>query len=164
MLLGTENWGLVALGGIVALIANIFYMLGGTTNFSKVLRRYIGTFLLALITNITAIILSVWSWQFILIYPCLIGAFSLPYGADTTGEKILKRVIFALGTNISILCGIWALGFPMMGWIVLSLGVFIGLSSVVLGVWNPFNSATAEQFLISQILTLFIPFIPFIKK
>lgn len=160
----TENWGLIAFSGVASLVASILYMLGGTVGFTKALRRYGATFFLAVMSNINAIVMGVWSWQFILIYPALIGGFSLGYGASTTGEKILKRTIFALGSLSAIIFGLWGLGFPVMGWLVLGLAILIGLTSVVMGVFNPFNNAPLEQYLICQVLTLFIPFISFISK
>jgi hypothetical protein len=160
---GTEQIWLVAMGGFLAFLANVMYMMGGTEGFGKWWRRFIGSCLLALSATLVAIMLAKWSWQYILMWPCLIGGFSLGYGGKTTIEKVLKRSVFALGVLTACICGAWAVGFTISAWVVVGLALVTGLTSVVLGVFNPFSNAPLEQFIISQVLTLYVPFWAFVN-
>jgi len=162
--MGTENIWLIIILGFMAFVANSLYAMGGTEGFGKWLRRYLASFILAVAANGAAIYLTVWTWQYIFIYPCLIGGFSLGYGANTTWEKILKRGIFALGVLTACFCGFWATGATILGWIVVGLAFLTGVTSVVLGVINPFNNAPLEQFIICQVLCLYIPYWAFLGK
>ena len=161
--MGTEEWGLVAIGGFLAFCANVFYMWGGTEGFDKWWRRFVGAFTLAYSANIIAIYLGSWSWQYLLFFPCFVAGFSLGYGGATTPEKIAKRVIYSLCILLSCVAGLFATGFSGAGLLVAGLAVLTGLTSVVLGVFNPFNSARVEEFIIAQVLTLYIPFWAYIK-
>ena len=162
--MGTEDIWLIALGGFAGFISNVLYMMGGTTGFGgKWVRRFMGTFVLALSCNLIAVYLQNWVWQFILVWPCLILGMSLGYGGDSYWVKAYKRTIFALGVLSAVLIGVWAAGFTLSGWIVFGLAILVGSGSVILGVLNPFKNAPLEQFLVSQVLTLFIPFLAFIN-
>lgn len=163
---GAENWGLVALGGFMAFIANILYMWGGTTmswGGQKWLRRFLGSFVLAAAASVIAWQLSAWKWQYLLMYPCLAAGFSLGYGADTTKEKIFRRAMFAAGVWTACIVGAWCIGFSSSALLVLKVSLVVGMSSVALGVWNPFTNAPLEQFLISQLLCMFVPFWAFVR-
>ena len=163
---GAEDWGIVALGGFAAFLANVLYMWGGTEMVwggQKWLRRYLGSFVLALAASGIAFYLGVWSWKYLLMYPALAIGFSLGYGADTTMGKILRRSVFALGSLTACLVGAWAVGFTGAALLVLGVATIVGMTSVALGVWNPFKNAPLEQFLISQLLCMFIPFWGFIS-
>ncbi|HDP36992.1 MAG TPA: hypothetical protein ENN27_03890 [Candidatus Atribacteria bacterium] len=159
---GTEDWGLVILGGFSALLGNCLYQLGGTVGFGKWLRRFVASFIIALGSNLIAIFNSTWTWQFILIWPCLIGGFSIGYGANTMPKKILRRILYATGVLMACFCGLWATGFTTSGWVMFSLACITGSASVILGVRNPFTSARVEEFLVCQVLTLYIPFWGFV--
>ena len=113
---GQEQIWLIALGGFLSFGGNVLYMMGGTAGFGKWYRRFIGAFVIASSTNIIAAVNGVWAWQYILIFPSLIGGFSLGYGANTTGEKIIKRSLFALGCIFAGIFGLWATGFTGFGW------------------------------------------------
>lgn len=163
---GTENWGLVAFGGSMSLFASILYMWGGTEmswGGQKWLRRFLGSFILALAASVVAIVLAKWDWRYLLLYPCLWGGFSLGYGGKTTFVKVLKRTAFAFGTLTACVVGAWILQWSVSALVVLGLCFVTGLTSVVLGVVNPFNNAPLEQYLICQVLTLYVPFWAFIK-
>lgn len=165
-IMGPENIWLVALGGLAAFIANVLYMVGGTKmsfGGQKWIRRFLGSFILAGAANGIAAALNAWVWQYLLIWPCLIGGFSLGYGSDLWWVRVWKRSIFALGVITAVFVGVWATGFTVSGWIVFGLAVVISATSVVLGVLNPFKNAPLEQFLISQVLTLFVPFLAWIR-
>ena len=77
--------------------------------------------------------------------------------------KIYKRAVFALGVLMACVVGAWIAGFSVAAWIVLGLSFLTGLTSVILGVFNPFSNAPLEQFLICQVLCLFVPFWAFVK-
>jgi len=158
---GAEQWGIVALGGFLAFLANVLYQLGGISN--KWIRRYVASFVLALSANLMAIFLVCWTWQYILMWPCLIAGFSLGYGGDETWYKILRRTVYALGVLTACFAGLWATGFTSSGWVIIGLSVLTGLTSVVLGVINPFNSARLEEFLVCQVLCLYVPWWAFVK-
>jgi len=159
---GTEGWGLVALGGLMAFVSNMFYMWGGTEGFGKWWRRFVGSSVLAASTNIIAACLGLWMWQYLLFFPALMIGFSMGYGGDSTLEKVLRRTIYAVGILSSCAIGLWATGFTAAGWTVTALACVTGLTSVALGVFNPFKSARVEEFLVSQVLTLYIPFWPYV--
>ena len=165
---GPENIWLIALGGGASFIASVLYMVGGTNmggsfGGQKWLRRYIATFILAAAANGIAIALSVWSWQLILMWPCLIGGFSLGYGGDSTAEKAIKRAVFAAGALSACMVGVWYAGFTGAAWLVFGIAGAIAATSVLLGVFNPFNNAPLEQYLICQVLTLFVPWWALVK-
>ena len=158
--MGIENVWLIAIVGFCAFISNVFYMLGGTDGFGKWWRRFLGSFILACASNFLAVYLQNWTWEYLLIYPCLIAGFSLGYGGN---NKWLKRSVFALGVLSALFVGVIICDFCAMAWIVFGLGCLVSVASVVLGVINPFTSSPAEQFIISQILTLFVPWIALIS-
>lgn len=160
---GSENIWLVALCGLSSLVGSVLYMLGGTAGWGLLTRRLGGASALTLGANVAAVVLGVWSWQYLFLLPLLWGGFALPYGASTTIEKVIKRLIFALGVTASCFMGVWAHNFSGSSWIVFGLAVVTGLGSIVLGVINPLVDATAEQFLICGLLTMYVPFLPFCK-
>jgi hypothetical protein len=160
---GTEEWGLVAIGGGAVFLSAVFYMWGGTAGFGKFWRRFVGSFVLTLSTNLLAIFKGVWAWQLLLIWPALIIAFGLPYGSDTFWGKAVKRAVFALGNVSAGFFGYWAMGMPTFGIGILIFQLFIGSGSIYLGVKNPYKNAPLEQFLICILLTLTIPFWAFVK-
>ena len=167
---GPENIWLVAIGGAAALVANILYMIGGSDmdgdgpmTGQKWLRRFIASSILALVANLIAMFMQVWHWQYLLFWPILSIGFSLGYGADTVAERVLKRTLCALAIVSCCAAGAWVHQFTAMSLIVGGLSVFSGIASVVLGVLNPFNNAPLEQFLVCQVLTLYVPFWAFVK-
>lgn len=160
---GTENIWLVALGGFGAYLGNLCYMAGGTSGFGKWWRRFLGSFILACSANVVALVLHLWVWQYLLMWPCLIGGMSLGYGSNKLWIKVAKRTLFALGVIMACVVGAWIAHWSGYAWVVLSLAIFTGLTSVVLGVLNPFTNAPLEQFIICQVLTLYVPFWSFIR-
>jgi hypothetical protein len=164
--MGPEQIWLITLGGFAAFLCNVLYMVGGT-GFDgkgyKWLRRFVGAGILACAANGIAIYMQAWVWQYLLMIPSLIIGFSMGYGGDTTIEKVLKRSLCAVGILAACFIGLWATGFTAMGWAVMVMAGVIGGTSVVMGVWNPWNNAPLEQFLICQVLTLFVPFWCFVK-
>ena len=161
--MGTEDIWLIALGGFGSLISNICYMAGGTEGFGKWWRRFLGSFILSLSASLIALYLNSWSWKYLLMYPALAVGMSLGYGGDKQLTKILKRSLFAFGVLTACFIGAWICGFSVSSLIVLGLAIITGLTSVVLGVFNPFKNAPLEQFIISQVLTLYVPWWAFIS-
>jgi hypothetical protein len=160
---GTENVILVAIGGFSTFLACVAYMLGGTSGFGLWWRRFLGVFFLGCGTNLVAGMLGVWVWPYLLFFPLLGVGMSLGYGADTTIGKIIKRTIFALGVLSCCVIGMWVHTFSIFSIVIGILALLIGLGSIVLGVVNPFNNAPVEQYLICQVLTLFVPFWGFVR-
>ena len=163
---GVEDWGIVALGGFAGFLANVFYMWGGTEmswGGKKWLRRFLGSFVLAGAASGIAAYLGVWTWKYLLMFPVLAIGFSLGYGAPTTIGKIIRRSVFAAGVLMACVIGAWSVGFTTASLLVLGISVIVGMTSVALGVWNPFKNAPLEQFLICQLLCMFVPFWGFIS-
>jgi hypothetical protein len=160
---GTEGWGLIAFGGLLALVSNVFYMWGGTKGFGLFWRRFVGAAILAGSTSFIAGQTSSWVPQYLAFYPCLILGFSLGYGGDENWKKIIRRYAYATGVLSCCLFGMWAKSFSADSIVVVVLASIIGLTSVIMGVFNPFKSARLEEFLIAQVLTLFIPFWALVK-
>ena len=163
--MGPENIWVVAIGGFCSFVASVLYAIGGTEmsfGGKKWIRRYLGSFILALGANIVAFMIGEWSWKLLLMYPCLIGGMSLGYGGDKTSTKVLKRAIFALGCLSACMVGVWYCGWVLAAWIVFGIAFVVASVSVVLGVWNPFKNAPLEQYIICQVLTMFVPFWAFV--
>jgi len=162
--MGPENIWLIAIGGGASLISCILYMMGGTTPFKKFWRRFIGSFVLAAAASFIAIWVAKWDWRYLLFYPILAAGFSLGYGGSTVIEKVIKRTIFALAVLGCCIVGLWVNQFNMFSWVVTGLAFITGLTSVVLGVINPFNNAPLEQYLICQVLTMYVPWWSMIRQ
>lgn len=160
---GQEQIWLVALGCAALIIGDILYMMGGTSGFGKWYRRILGSFIIVSSTNIIAIVNGKWSWQYAVMYPFLIIGFSMGYDAETTWGKVFKRLLFAISCVSVGIFGLWATGFTAFGWGVLTLQFLVGLGSIYLGVVNPYGNAPVEQFLICTLITMTIPFWPYIK-
>lgn len=157
-----EGWHIVAFAGLLAFVSNVLYMLGGTDGFSKWVRRVLGAFTLATGANLVALFNYCWTWQYLLFFPALFIGFSMGYGGEDVLTKIIRRSIYAIGILLSCIIGLWATGFTFGGYVLTVLAVITGLTSVALGVLNPFKSARAEEFLVCQVLTMYIPFWPYV--
>ncbi len=160
---GTEGWGLIALGGFLGLLSNIAYMWGGTEGFTKIWRRFVGASILAGGANLLALINSCWVWQYMAFGPCLMLGFSLGYSGDSFWHMVARRTVFALGVLSACVFGMWAKDWSSASITVGILAFVIGMTSVVLGVLNPFKSARLEEFLVSQVLTMFVIFWCYVK-
>lgn len=165
---GPEEIWLVA-GGFVALcIGLVLYMIGGTDmgpgmGGQKWIRRFLGSFIIVGATNIVALLKGVWNYPLIFMWGALIGGFSLPYGSDTLWGKITKRIVFALGCIATSFFGYWAMGFPAFGLGIIIFQTIVGLTSVYLGVKNPYSNAPLEQGMICLLLTLTTPFWAYVR-
>lgn len=161
----TENTGLVSFDIAIIAVSAILYMLGGTAmsfGGQKWIRRFLASFLLAVAVNVTALVIGKWTWQYTLTWPALIFGFSLGYGADRFFTKIVRRSVYALGViSASVFC-LWAINWSIMGIGILICQVVLGGISVFLGVKNPYSNPPVEQAIICLLLTMFIPFWPFV--
>lgn len=160
---GTENWGLVAFGLVLWVVSAVLYVLGGTEGFRKWYRRFLASFLLAVAANVIALVLGKWNYWYALMWPALIGGFSLPYGANTMGKKILQRSVYGAGVLMASVFGAFATGWTdhAVGMIVMQ--TVLMACSVYLGVDNPLQYATLEQAFISLLLTFTLPFWAMVK-
>lgn len=160
---GQEFIWLVALAGLMQCAASIMYAMGGTKGFGLVWRRYIGSGLIAAALNIVALAVHNWHWQYILVYPALIGGFVLPYKGDTIWQKIIKRTIFFVACMGSSVFCLWASGFSGAGIGVMICQFMLGSFSVFFGSCNPWDDAPVEQFFVCEALTLFLFAWPWVK-
>jgi len=165
---GVENWGLAVFAGVLALIGSMFYVWGGTEDTptpklaGKYWRRFIGSAVIGLAPALISLILGMWDWRYILMYPGLVIVFSLGYGGDTQTKKIIRRTIFAIGCVAVGLIGVWIHQWNDVSRCIMIMQAVIGFGSIYLGVKNPYKSAPVEQFLVCLLLTVTIPFWPWI--
>lgn len=136
---------------VVFLCAGL-YAWGGMEN--KPLRRYVAP-------AVCSATMAVSSRSFVplLAYPPMVGALSIGYGAEDTGTKIIKRLIYGLAVGLSgsiynIFCAIRG---DRKRWILVgSQIVLMAAVSIIFGVFNPFPDARTEE----TILGLFAFLIP----
>lgn len=132
------------------------YGLGGTEGWGKWIRRYIGPVWILLGIWIFANLQGTFNaWQ--LLYPALLCAsLHLGYGGDNVKRKIIRRSIYGLAIAIAslplaVISGMWLL-YCIHAVVCVSM-------SVLLGVFNPTDSARSEETIIStmsSILPLFM--------
>jgi len=154
----SETWlGTIPLIGLIVMaIGSWFYMSGGRNGKWK--RRFVGSLLCASAVWIESLLLSVFNFWQLLVYPFTILYFSLGYGSDVLLTKIIKRlivVIFSLATGI-IMC----LTIGGSAWIILPLQVVIAAGSIWLGIKNPIPAAPEEFFvcLLLNVCNIMYPF------
>lgn len=134
----------------------LFYGLGGTEGFGKWIRRYVGPLWMGCGLWMFASFQGTFNaWQ--LLYPLLLSAsLHIGYGGDDTSTKIRKRFIYGLAIAIAAL----PLAVISGLWLLYSIHVVVCVSmSVLLGVFNPTDSARSEETLIacfSSVLPLFL--------
>lgn len=139
------NLGMLASIGLgVCVLDTFLWMLGGRSN--KFIRRYIGSFLQTLAINILSIFTATWAWQFVLALGPEIGSRSMGYGGDTTGEKILRRSVFAIGSLLAGAFLAWGVGFNAKTITLLICQAVASIVSIILGVKNPLPAAVEEVF------------------
>lgn len=61
-------------------LSTLLYSLGGRAH--KWLRRFVASLVLAVTVNVCSVVMDVWSWPQVLIYPCLIFGFCNGYSAN----------------------------------------------------------------------------------
>lgn len=120
------------------------WMLGGRSGKWK--RRFIGSFIQTLGINILAIISGTWVWQFAASVVPEVASRCLGYGGDSTGEKIIRRTVFALGSLAVGVLLAYGAGFNGKA---ITLLICQGVSSsisIILGIKNPLPAAIEEVF------------------
>ena len=113
-------------------------------------RRFIGSLICATAVWVGLLLVGRFKWPVLGLYPLLMIAFSLGYGAEVLLDKIVKR-----GLVVACLCLSGVLMAYVLGgrsWQILPLQVFIGLGSIYLGVKNPIQAA-GEEFFVCLLLT-----------
>ena len=110
-------------------------------------RRYLGSFVQILGINIISIITGTWVWQFALSLVPEIASRCLGYSGNTTGEKVLKRVIFATGSLAVGVILAWGVGFngKVIGLLICQ--VIASIVSVILGIKGILPAAVEEVFI-----------------
>lgn len=146
--------------GLGLLIASTLYWIGGRDGTSKLWRRLGGAFILALTVNLSSLFLGNWEIIYLLVFPCLFAGFSMGYGGDNLLAKIIRRTLYAIGVTGSGL--IFAFTIGGAAWGIFIFHAIIGLTSVWLGVRNPFH-AVAEEWAICMVLNLGLIFYPFVR-
>lgn len=132
-------------------IFGAFWAIGGSGEFwggQKWIRRFLAPALLCL----WAFMRSGFDWRYLIQMPLMMGASTLPYGADDTATKWLLRGLFgvangAAANTANLLRKRWLIsGFSF---------VLIVASSIAFGVYNPLD-AMGEQFLIGAFISFFV--------
>lgn len=135
-------------------IAGIFaalWAIGGSGDFwggQKWIRRFLGPAVLC----VWAFVRSGFNWRYLIQMPLMMGASTLPYGADDLGIKWLLRGLFGLVNGVSAnVTNFW-----MRRWLVSGFSfVLILAASIAFGVYNPLP-AMWEQFVIGCIIAFFV--------
>jgi len=140
----TETWlGTIPfIGTVILAFGCLLYMLGGRDGKWK--RRFIGSLICATAIWVETLLLSVFTWKQLAVYPLLAIAFSLGYGAEIPIIKIIKRSIVVL---CSLLTGLlFCLTIGHTAWLILPIQVVVAAVSIWLGVKNPIPAAAEEYF------------------
>ena len=156
-----ETWlGTIPLFGTLILAVGCwFYMLGGRD--AKWLRRFIGSLICSTAIWIESLLLGVFNFWHLLVYPLTITYFSLGYGSEIPLIKIIKRsivVICSLTTGL-----VFCLTIGGSAWIILPIQVVIAAVTIWLGVKNPIPAA-AEEYFVCLFLTVCNLMYPFASK
>ena len=115
----------------------LLYGLGGISN--KWIRRFVAPIVLMAGMFFLSSEFSLW---YLLYTPLLIGALTLPYGADTTGTKVIKRLIVGLALASAPL----SIFIVHQSWIMLGVHLALCLTAhIVFGVFNPVNPRMEES-------------------
>ena len=132
----------IALG--ICVIDCFFWMWGGRSRKWK--RRFLGAGVQTLGINILALITGTWVWQFLLAIGPEAGSRSMGYGGNSTGEKVLRRSIFAAGSLAAGAVLAWGVGFSNKAIWLLVCQAVASVVSIILGVKNPLPAAVEEVF------------------
>lgn len=118
------------------------WMLGGRDGKWK--RRFLGSGIQTAGINVLSIFTGTWAWQSLFVLGPEIGSRCLGYGGDTTGEKILRRVVFALGSLAAGAVLAWGCGFSDKAIVLLICQAVVSSATIILGVKNPLPAAVEE--------------------
>lgn len=145
-----------SLGGLA--LACGLYMQGGRKH--KWIRRFLGSLVLASTVILSSIVMGIFDWWMMAVYPCLAFGFSLGYGGDDFAEKFWRRLSFALGVTSAGLTMALILGGN--AWWVLAPHLGIAVWTVFLGIKNPLHAAAEEAF-VCGVLNIMLCAYPFIR-
>ncbi len=137
---------------VVAFIA-LLYGLGGMKGKWK--RRYVASFIIVAAICLFSLWEGTFSLWYLLSYPLYIGAFSIGYGAQSVGDKLIKRSRYAAAIAIASL----PIAIVNAAW--LMWGVHLGVCLLVIvpfGVWNPTYARNEETIFgaVSALLPLYM--------
>jgi hypothetical protein len=144
--------------GFGLVIASFLWALGGRGN--KEFRRIGSPVTITLFLSTTLMAMGLWSWFFLLIYPCLMPVV-LGYGGDDLLTKAWRRATFSLSNSLLGLLLCLVLGGN--AWLVFPLHLLIALSTVYLAVLNPLY-APAEEFFVALLLYVCNFMYPFLVR
>lgn len=135
---------------LVVAVFSFLYSSGGISGKWK--RRFVAPAVL----TVAIVGFSIWqgtfSWIYLISFPLIIGALTLPYGAETTQEKIIKRALYALALATAVL----PIAIGSHQWLLYWLHCFMILIVViVLGVMNPLLARFEET-----LIGVFVALIP----
>jgi len=135
----------------VCVLFGALWSMGGSDDFwggQKWIRRFLGPFLF----SIWAFIRSGFDWRYLVQMPFMMGAATLPYGADTLGAKWLLRGVFGSANGVAVSIT----DFMRKRFSVVILVILVNIIvSIGAGVYNQFSNAMAEQALIGFMIVVF---------
>lgn len=129
---------------LICVVDCFFWMWGGRKG--KYKRRYIGSAIQTAGINVLALICGTWAWQFALAIGPEIGSRSMGYGGDSTGEKVIRRSVFALCSLLAGAVLAWGCGFDGKAITLLICQGVVSTVTIILGVKNPLPAAVEEVF------------------
>lgn len=137
---------------VVCVVFASLYAIAGSEDFwggQKWLRRFLAPALFA----VWAFLRSGFNWRYFVQMPLMMGALTLPYGSESLGMKWFLRGLCGLANGASSsVVNYWDKSFLLA---VFQTVLCVAIS-IVAGVYNPFDNAMKEQFVIA----LFIIAIP----
>lgn len=142
-------------------LACFFYSWGGRSGKWK--RRFIGSLILACTVNGLCVWRGIFNPWMLLVYPLLIGGFSMGYGDKGRGGyvKLVRRTIYAIGVLSSGFLMAFLLGGNAYYAMLPHIGV--GLWSIYLGYKNPYEAA-AEEVFVCALLNIGLVAYPFVGR
>lgn len=144
-----QLWYILECAGVCVIFAAL-YAIGGSGDFGglKWLRRFLAPGLFCIWAGVRS-----FDWHYAVQIPFMIGGLTLPYGSDDVLEKVILRGVFGLANGIS---SSTANLIHKRYFLTLFQVVLVTLVSIGAGVFNPFDNAMIEQFIIGFII-IFIP-------
>lgn len=143
---------------ILIVLACFLYARGGRQG--KWQRRFVGSLIASTALWLGLLLMGKFIWLSLLVYPLLITAYSMGYGAEEILKKVIRRSIIVLCTLLTGLLMCLIIGGK--SWLILPLQAVISAGSVWLGVKNPMNYAPVEEFFICLLLTECLILYPFV--
>ena len=129
---------------LICVVDCFFWMWGGRSGKWK--RRFLGAGIQVIGINGLALIVGTWVWQFAASIVGEVASRCMGYGGDTTGEKLVRRTVFALGSLAAGACLAWGLEFSGAAVTLLICQAVASVVSIILGLKNPLPAAVEEVF------------------